>query len=444
MRNDEKIDIQLSAENNDDLSAEELAQQNYNTALRYINIAEHMKQFEDQDKYYHRAIKYLRLAQPYMEVRPLLRDLRHKKFTARAEGKIALYEEACRIRDKAKTPSDYYSAQTVFDRIHRHELTHNLPEKRISPELYARVQQCADAEQQAIYCEQKAAEKAAEIKKHSLLVTLCFIVVIAALLAFSRTTAFRRGLAAIAAVTQDHRSAWQSYRRIYDKTGDADALAHYKEQRYKAALHEAKKDDPETIQTAITDFHALAQENYKDSSRHLLALEQQVIVETQPGEIVTFANMDWRILDKQKDKTLLIKDKAMGDLFFQEGDASCTWETSSIRNWLNTTFLEENFSDAEIAAIPASAVPASDNPVYHTSGGKDTVDQVFLLSSEEVKKYQDTLHETKSCWWLRTPGATPDSMSFTYMNKTVMDTGYDYHTNTFTVKPAIWVNTAAK
>lgn len=52
MRNDEKIDIQLSAENNDDLSAEELAQQNYNTALRYINIAEHMKQFEDQDKYY--------------------------------------------------------------------------------------------------------------------------------------------------------------------------------------------------------------------------------------------------------------------------------------------------------------------------------------------------------------------------------------------------------
>ena len=71
MRNDEKIDIQLQSETSDEnLTAEELAQQNYDTALRYINIAEHMKQYEDQDKYYHRAIKYLRLARPYIKVRP--------------------------------------------------------------------------------------------------------------------------------------------------------------------------------------------------------------------------------------------------------------------------------------------------------------------------------------------------------------------------------------
>ena len=43
----------------------ELAQQNYETALRYINIAEHMNKFEDQDKYYHRAIQYLKKAKPY-------------------------------------------------------------------------------------------------------------------------------------------------------------------------------------------------------------------------------------------------------------------------------------------------------------------------------------------------------------------------------------------
>ena len=97
MRNDEKIDIQLNEASEEELTAEELAQQHYNTALRYINIAEHMKQFEEQDKYYHRAIKYLRRARPYMEVRPLLRDLRKKKYAARAEGKIALYEEAARF-----------------------------------------------------------------------------------------------------------------------------------------------------------------------------------------------------------------------------------------------------------------------------------------------------------------------------------------------------------
>ena len=39
MRNDEKIDINLTIEETqDNLSEEELAQQDYETALRYINI----------------------------------------------------------------------------------------------------------------------------------------------------------------------------------------------------------------------------------------------------------------------------------------------------------------------------------------------------------------------------------------------------------------------
>ena len=46
MRNDEKIDINLATEDtSENLSEEELAQQNYETALRYINIDEHMNKF---------------------------------------------------------------------------------------------------------------------------------------------------------------------------------------------------------------------------------------------------------------------------------------------------------------------------------------------------------------------------------------------------------------
>ena len=79
MRNDEKIDINLTIEETqDNLSEEELAQQDYETALRYINIAEHMNKFEDQGKYYHRAIQYLKKVKPYKDVRPLLRELKIK------------------------------------------------------------------------------------------------------------------------------------------------------------------------------------------------------------------------------------------------------------------------------------------------------------------------------------------------------------------------------
>ena len=65
MRKNEKININLAKEDtSENLSEEELAQQNYETALRYINIAEHMNKFEDQDKYYHRAIPELKNAKP--------------------------------------------------------------------------------------------------------------------------------------------------------------------------------------------------------------------------------------------------------------------------------------------------------------------------------------------------------------------------------------------
>ena len=124
MRNDEKIDINLTTEETQDtLSEEELAQQNYETALRYINIAEHMNKFEDQGKYYHRAIQYLKKVRPYKDVRPLIRELKKKKFNTRAEGKIELYKEACHIRDKAKTPNDttlLKQSFLVFTTMSRH------------------------------------------------------------------------------------------------------------------------------------------------------------------------------------------------------------------------------------------------------------------------------------------------------------------------------------
>lgn len=436
MKNDEKIDINLDIDSEGDLSEEEQAKKNYETALRYINIAEHMKQFEDQDKYYHRAIKYLRLSRPYYDVRVMIKDLRNKKFAARSEGKITLYEEACKIRDKAKTPSDYYSAQTIFERIHRNELTHQIPENRVSPEVYQKVCQCNDSEQQAIRCSELATVKAAEQKRHSLFVSIAFIAAIAVLLFFSRTTSFRSCLASIYSLTGDNVGAWQAYYYVYERNDDKEAYNQYKEHRYNAALKEVSDGDTET---AISDFKALAKLHYKDSEQQLLALEKQNVAKTESGGIVNYAGMDWRVLEKKNGKALLIKDNSLADIAFQDGNGNCTWETSSIRTWLNSSFLGENFFQSEIDAIPQTEVSTEPNPVYNTDGGNNTSDQVFLLSSQEVTRYHDLLHDTKTCWWLRTPGAAKGSMSFVYKDRTIMDYGYDCTTVKFNIKPAIWV-----
>lgn len=437
MKNDEKIDINLANDAVEDLSEEELAQQNYNTALRYINIAEHMKQFEDQDKYYHRAIRYLKLSRPYIKVNPLIRELRKKKFAARAEGKINLYQEACKIRDKATTPNDYYSAQTLFHRIHTYELTHTIPENRVPPDVYEKVCKCADSEQQAILCGELAAKKSAEIKKRSLLMSIIFIAAIAAVLFFTRTTAFRQCLASYYSITRNYDGAWRAYSYIYDHKNDSESLENYKLYRYKTAVKALNKGD---TNTAYSNFKALAKENYKDSLKQFILLEQYRIANTELGSVVSFGNMDWRVLEKQEDKVLLLKDHAFGSTAFHEKNTDCTWETSSVRKWLNHTFLERDFYNEESALILDTNVSSEDNPTYGTSGGKNTTDKVFLLSTGEVTKYYDYIHKTKTCWWLRTPGAVRGSMCFVYRDKTIMDYGYDVSNTNITVKPAIWVS----
>lgn len=438
MRNDEKIDIDLTADmNTDNLSEDELVQQNYETALRYINIAEHMKKFEDQDKYYHRAIQYLKKVKPISEVRPLIRKLRKKKFNARAQGKLTLYQEACRIRDKAKTPSEFYSAQTIFSRIYYYEQKHPLSEKSTDPELYAQAVKCSDSEEQMKLCERLANEKAAQLKRHSFFVSCAFIACVVALLFFTRTVYFRQCLAGIYSSTGDYEKTWQAYEYIYNKNKDTATHEKALDYRYKSAL-KALKANNDSI--AYTNFKALAKENYKDSTARFTALEKKHISNTNIGDNVSFAYMNWRVLDKQDGKVLLLKDKAVGSTPFDETGRNTTWESSSVRKWLNGEFLNERFLQEEQDSILKTTVKNTPNPTYNTPAGKDTKDKLFLLSCEEATKYQNGIHPTNTCWWLRTPGASANSMSFVYRDKTVMDYGYEITNTKITVKPAIWVN----
>lgn len=438
MRNDEKIDINLTLEETpDNLSEEELAQQNYETALRYINIAEHMNKFEDQDKYYHRAIQYLKKARPYIEVRPLLRDLKKKKFNARAEGKLTLYKEACNIRDRAKTPSDYYSAQTIFSRIYYYEQKHPLVEKWTDPTLYVEASKCNDSGEQMQLCEQLANEKSAELKRHSFFVSCTFIACILAFLFFTRTSSFNLCLGNIYSHTGNYEKAWKNYKAVYQKNNDPSIHEKVLEYRYKAAKQAEQNGDTET---AYINYKILSKSDYKDSSSKFIALEKSRVKNTKIGEIASFGNIEWRVLDKKDNKVLLIKDIGLASKPFDETGKNVTWESSSIRKWLNEEFLQENFTDDERNNILETTVKNKPNATYNTPAGKDTKDKFFLLSCDEAEKYYDALHITTTCWWLRTPGAFANSMSFVYRDKTIMDYGYEVTNTKITIKPVMWLN----
>ena len=98
----------------------------------------------------------------------------------------------------------------------------------------------------------------------------------------------------------------------------------------------------------------------------------------------------WHILDynESSGEALLLADTILDCQPYNETYVGVTWETSTIRKWLNSDedgFYNTAFTSDEQSAIIESDVVNEDNPEYETEGGNDTTDKVFLLSISEVQ-----------------------------------------------------------
>ncbi|MCL2495336.1 MAG: DUF6273 domain-containing protein [Oscillospiraceae bacterium] len=111
-------------------------------------------------------------------------------------------------------------------------------------------------------------------------------------------------------------------------------------------------------------------------------------------ELIEFGGIEWRVLERQGDKALLLSEWIIDRRAYlekEEGkeedeERETTWEHSDIRHWLNNDFYNR-FSAEDKGRIAETHVTNSDNPWFHTLGGNNTIDQVFLLSLEEMVQY---------------------------------------------------------
>lgn len=132
------------------------------------------------------------------------------------------------------------------------------------------------------------------------------------------------------------------------------------------------------------------------------AVSQALAVDAaQPGEYVIFGEyeqdndlengpepLEWLVLDKAENRTLLLCRYGINAVsYYPEGLVNVTWETSQLRQWFNSEFLNDAFTSGHQALIADTEVINEDNPLYPTDGGNDTVDKVFALSIAEVAKY---------------------------------------------------------
>lgn len=181
------------------------------------------------------------------------------------------------------------------------------------------------------------------------------------------------------------------------------------------------------------------------------------------GDVVEYGSYlgnttTWRLLKKEDGKALLLAKDAIrygryNDEYKDEnGYLDITWETCSLRAWLNETYLKCAFNEEEREQIVKTNVKNKDNPEYGTEGGVDTLDWVFLLSIEEAEEYfpddenrQATNMEGAGCWWwLRSPGNDSRNAAGVYSDGSVDYYGDGVSNLVFddygAVRPALWVN----
>ena len=86
---------------------------------------------------------------------------------------------------------------------------------------------------------------------------------------------------------------------------------------------------------------------------------------------------------------MVISKYALDHLKYNEERTDVTWETCTLRKWLNEDFYNTAFTDSEKNMIITQSIKNTDNSKYNTEAGKNTEDKVFLLSIDEAcsKKY---------------------------------------------------------
>ena len=111
------------------------------------------------------------------------------------------------------------------------------------------------------------------------------------------------------------------------------------------------------------------------------------------GDTVHFGQYDWRVLDVQNGKALLLSEDIVEQRAYNDEDTDITWETCTLRAYLNGEFYE-NFSEEDRARIaltrnenPDNTWGTFDGKRFNTPGGNPTNDYIFLLSVPEVLKY---------------------------------------------------------
>lgn len=251
-------------------------------------------------------------------------------------------------------------------------------------------------EREAELAERKQAEAAARKKRTKKLVS---IVIAAAILctavALVVTKSIMPNMMYSKAVELYNRGEYASAQRTFEKLGDyKDSWLHLEEckgeiieNKYNEAIDNIENGSYSAAIELLTEVG-----DYKDAMQMRCKAKLNMC---KVGDAFQFGEyeqdrdglvkspIEWTILEKEKDRVLMISTYALDVKPYNATLANVTWESCSLRKWLNGLFLESAFSQDEQGLIEVTSIESSQ-------------DKVFLLSRTEAQSYFKTDEERKT------------------------------------------------
>lgn len=219
----------------------------------------------------------------------------------------------------------------------------------------------------------------------------------------------------------------------------------------------------------------------REDAQEILRTEQAFIsYRINPGDAIIFGKyeqdnngedgsepIEWIVIATDEDShALVISRYGLDCRPYNLKNAHVTWQTCTLRAWLNHDFYSTAFGEEEQKAILTKEIDNSlrqCNSAWGISGGENTTDNVFLLSYQETENYLPDVQDrmciptiyaiacnayTKSAgteetqvncwWWLRSPGSSSTRASRVGTNGS--RTEDDVTQETVCIRPVLWLD----
>jgi len=211
----------------------------------------------------------------------------------------------------------------------------------------------------------------------------------------------------------------------------------------------------------------------KSKKNEQKSLKKQELI---TGKVFNFCGCKWRVLEVLADRALIISLIVFEKRPYNTQDTDVTWETCTLRKYLNGEFLQR-FTAEEQSRIIEVNITNNGNLWYETAGAINTDDKIFLFSLEEADwyfgnsgDYQNKCRKTfgngkwdmdvngrafsnnhnfsryalfngyQRWWWLRSPGSDRGRAAAVGSRGHVFVDGIPVGDNLGGVRPALWLS----